>query len=81
MTLEHLKPNTVYYLQVASKRTQTGYLRGQLCVEIKDIKPDYEKINLSITQECRAMALLSYYLRYWSKTHLTPTTVLALRRQ
>lgn len=52
VTLEHLKPNTVYYLQVASKRTQTGYSRGQLCVEIKDIKPDYEKLNLSIAQEC-----------------------------
>lgn len=52
VSFEHLKPNTIYYLQVASKRTQTGYTRGDICVEIADNKPDYEKLKLSVTQEC-----------------------------
>ena len=49
---DHLTPNTIYYLQVASKKTQTGYKRGEICVEVKDQKPDFTPLSVNATQEC-----------------------------
>lgn len=54
LVFDHLTPNAIYYLQVASKKTQTGYRRGDICVEVKDQKPNYEALTVSVDQECIA---------------------------
>ncbi|MBK9256778.1 MAG: T9SS type A sorting domain-containing protein [Saprospiraceae bacterium] len=50
--LAGLVTGQVYYIMIASKRSQTGSKRGDICIEILDNKPEWEKLKLEVRQEC-----------------------------
>lgn len=50
--LERLIPGQVYYIQVGSILTNDRYNAGEICLEIYDHQPEWQKVDLEVTQEC-----------------------------
>ncbi|MBK8624971.1 MAG: hypothetical protein IPN86_05255 [Saprospiraceae bacterium] len=50
--INNLKEGNTYFLQIGAKATQNLSKSGQICVEINDTQPVWDKINLQVTQQC-----------------------------
>ena len=52
LPIRNLTAGKRYLLQIGSKSWQGQYKTGQICVEMRDTEPAWQKIHLQVVQEC-----------------------------
>lgn len=50
--IRHLDAGKTYFIQLGSRTLQNQNKSGQICIEIKDTEPLWQKISLDVQQEC-----------------------------